>query len=214
MGTQALFDRGAPGYDFLTSQPIWRGHCREMAALVPGARVLDLGIGPGVSGIEMARAAPGTLLVGLDFSAGMLSRARKAVAASGLRLPLVRADATHLPFRDGSFDGATGHSFLYLLDDADAVLREVHRAVRPGGRVAFLEPSSAQGLGWVKAVAGSFGGGFRFGMSMALWGFFSGVHGSYTPESLAQQLTRCGFRDPQVSSTLGGLGLLGSARRV
>ncbi len=213
MGTQALFDRGAHGYDVLTSQEVWRRHCREMAALVPGKRVLDLGIGPGVSGIEMARATPGTRVFGLDFSIGMLARARKAVAASGLELPLVRADATYLPFRDGAFDGATGHSFLYLLDDAASVLRDAHRVVRPGGKVAFLEPSGIGGFTHLRAVASSFGQGLRFGTSMALWRFFSGVHGSFTATSLAELLVGAGFARPEVTPTLGGLGLLASAHR-
>src|SRR3954469_8340542 len=108
--TPWIFDVGAGIYDFITDQQIWREHCRRMAPLVPGARVLDLGIGPGVSGIEMARAAPTTLFIGLDLAAPMIARAKKHAEASGVHLPLVRADAAQLPFPDASFDGATAHS--------------------------------------------------------------------------------------------------------
>src|SRR3954469_14491310 len=94
--TPWIFDLGAGIYDYITDQPIWREHCRRMVPLVPGARVLDLGIGPGVSGIEMARAAPGTLFIGLDLAAPMIARARKHAAASGVHVPLVRADVAHL----------------------------------------------------------------------------------------------------------------------
>src|SRR5436190_13369390 len=103
---------------------VWRAHCRAMVPLLGAgpAKILDLGIGPGVSGIEMARADAGALFVGVDLAAAMLARARRNVREAGVRLPLVRADAARLPFADGSFDAAAGHSFLYLLDDAPAVL--------------------------------------------------------------------------------------------
>lgn len=213
--TPWIFTIGAGIYDAITNQEIWRAHCREMAKLVPEETVLDLGIGPGISGIEMARAAPRMRLVGVDLSAAMIARARRHVAAAGVDLPLVCCDALRLPFPDASFGGATGHSFLYLVGDADSVLREVHRVVRAGGRVAFLEPNRSIGFfARFGAVLRAFThGNLRFGVSMFLWSVFSALHGRYAPSALAAQLERCGFTNARTEPTLSGLGLLATATR-
>lgn len=211
--TPWIFGFGAGIYEAVTTQDVWRRHCRKMAARIPGRRVLDLGIGPGVSGIQTLRADPRKVVIGVDCSAAMIQRARRSIADARLGVMLVQGDATHLPFATASYDGATGHSFLYLLADSDAVLKEVHRVVRPGGRVAFLEPSQAAVRERVLAVWRSYRHGFRFGTSMLLWSIFSGLHGRYTSESLAAQLTLGGFIEPRVMSTIGGLGLLATALR-
>lgn len=212
--TPWIFDAASGVYDFITDQDVWRAHCRRMTPLVPGARVVDLGIGPGVSGIAMAEVAPQTLFVGVDLAAPMLVRAQRHAVARGVRVPLVRADVARLPFPDGSFDGATAHSFLYLLPDSAAALREVHRVVRPGGHVVFLEPGGEPGAGArVRAVAKSFRTNLRFGTSMFLWSIFSGLHGRWTRQTLAAALERAGFTSPRVEPTLDGLGLLADAHR-
>lgn len=211
--TPWIFGLGAGIYDAITAQDTWRGHCREMAAQVPGRRVLDLGIGPGVSGIQMLRADPRKVVVGVDCSASMIERAKRHVAAAGVALMLVRGDASHLPFADATYEGATGHSFLYLLADSDAVLKEVHRVVRSGGRVAFLEPNRVDPRERRRAVRDAYRRGFRFGTSMLLWSIFSALHGRYTPTSLAAQLTQCGFVETRVIAAFEGLGLMATAQR-
>ncbi len=213
--TPWIFDVGAGIYDRLTDQAVWRAHCREMAARLPGGPVLDLGIGPGVSGIEMARASPGLSFIGVDLAMPMLERAKRHVAAAQVELPLVRADAARLPFDAGSFAAAVGHSFLYLVEDRTAVLRDVHRVLRPGGRIVFLEPNGATGS---IARASAIGravvrGEVRFATSMALWNVFSRLHGRFTAETIGAQLAACGFSNPKAEPTLGGLGLIASAER-
>jgi ubiquinone/menaquinone biosynthesis C-methylase UbiE len=211
--TPWIFTLGAGIYDAITAQDVWRRHFRAMVARVPGPRVLDLGVGPGVSAIEMVRTAPAYALTGVDCSPVMLARARRHATAAGVRLSLVRADAARLPFPDASYDGATGHSLLYLLDDSDAALREVHRVVRPGGGVAFLEPSSVEAIARLRAVWRARRHGCRHSFAMLLWSTFSRLHGRYTPSTLAAQLARCGFRDPRVTPAFDGLGLVATAVR-
>jgi SAM-dependent methyltransferase len=202
------FGPAARVYEALTGSAPWRDSCRRLAALVPGPRVLDLGIGPGTSALEAALAAPDRRAVGLDSSAAMLRRARRLAARARVVLPLLRADAGHLPVRTGSLDGATGHSLLYLLPDPASTLAEVARAVRPGGRVAFLEPASTAG-----AVGGALRGGPRFALSMALWRVMSGLHRRFDPPGLAALLAGAGFVDVRVEPALGGFGLLATAAR-
>jgi ubiquinone/menaquinone biosynthesis C-methylase UbiE len=180
-----------------------------MAPLVPGPRVLDLGIGPGTSALEMWRAAPDRRHVGLDLSAPMLRRARRRARALGLDLPLVRADALRLPFREGTLDGATGHSFLYLLDDATAALCEVRRVLRPGGGVAFLEPRA----GPARLAAALARGGPRHALAMALWRGMSRLHRRFDEDALAALLESAGFERARAWPVLSGFGVMAVASR-
>jgi ubiquinone/menaquinone biosynthesis C-methylase UbiE len=100
---------------------------RFTALLAPGARVLDVGCGPGW---EAARLRDlGLRAYGLDRSRGMLAEAR------GLRLPLMLADMRALPLPGSSLDGLwVSASFLHIPKrDGPAVLREFRRVLRPGG---------------------------------------------------------------------------------
>ena len=60
--------------------------------------------------------------------------------AGAANVRLSRGNAEQMPFRDGSFDAVYGSSILHHLD-LDAALAEVHRVLRPGGRMAFAEPN-------------------------------------------------------------------------
>lgn len=201
------FGRAAAVYELLTDHEAWRADCRAMAPLVPGPRVLDLGIGPGTSALEMWRAAPARRHVGLDRSGPMLRRARRRAARLGLALPLVRADAVALPFRDGALDGATGHSVLYLVDDPVRALAEVRRALRPGGGVAFLEPRAA-GARLADALVR---GGPGHALAMAMWRGMSRLHRRFDEASLPALLARAGFEGARAWPVLSGFGVMVTA---
>jgi ubiquinone/menaquinone biosynthesis C-methylase UbiE len=192
----------------LTDHEAWRADCRALGALVPGPRVLDLGIGPGTSALEMARADGGKRHLGLDRSAAMLRRAARSARRLGVALPLVQGDALALPLRDGVLDGATGHSLLYLLPDPAAALAELRRAVRPGGRVAFLEPRAGPPLPGLPRP-----GGLRGGASMRLWRVMSALHRRFDEAALSGLLRDAGFRDARAWPVLGGLGVMATAAR-
>ncbi len=202
------FGRAAAIYEVVTDHEAWRRDCREMAALVGGPRVLDLGIGPGTSALEMARADPARRHVGVDVSAAMLRRAARRARAAEVALALVRADVLALPVRSGAFDAATGHSFLYLLDDAVAALAEVRRAVRPGGRVAFLEPRDGEAR-----LGSALRHGPRHGLAMALWRGMSRLHRRYDEATLPALLARAGFANARAWPVLSGYGVMAIAAR-
>lgn len=192
----------------MTDHAAWRRSCQTLAELVPGPRVLDLGVGPGTSAIEMARAAPGGRYVGLDASATMLRRAAAEVRRAGLALPLVQGDALRLPVRAAAFDGATGHSLLYLLPDPAAALAELARVVRPGGRVALLEPRAGRGR-----LREALAEGPRLAAAMVLWRGMSRLHRRFDEASLAGLLTAAGFRGARAWPVLAGYGVMATAER-
>lgn len=109
----------------------------EHAGLRPGTRALELGCGTGVFLEQVARS--GAEIHGLDLSEDLLARARaRMTGASNVRLDCGNAEA--MPYPEGHFDAAYGSSVLHHLD-LDAALRELHRVLKPGGRLVFAEPN-------------------------------------------------------------------------
>jgi SAM-dependent methyltransferase len=101
-----------------------------------GARVLEVGCG--AASCARWLVDRGADAVGLDLSAGMLREARAAEARSGVAVPLVQADAAHLPFADASFDLAcSAFGAVPFVADTAALMAEVARVLRPGGRWVF-----------------------------------------------------------------------------
>lgn len=111
-------------------------------ALGPGARVLDVGCGPGRHALELARR--GVEVTGVDVSEAFVDLAREAAAAEGLaeRCRFVLGDARELVSDaglDAAFDAVVclcQGGFGLLQGDDEVVLRGMARAVRPGGGVA------------------------------------------------------------------------------
>ncbi|MFI9527616.1 class I SAM-dependent methyltransferase [Micromonospora rosaria] len=103
---------------------------------VAGQRVLEVGCGAAAAARWLA--TQGARVVAMDLSAGMLRHAAQAADRTGVRVPLVQADALALPFADAAFDTAcTAFGAIPFVADSAALLREVHRVLRPGGRWVF-----------------------------------------------------------------------------
>ncbi|MGH2905990.1 MAG: class I SAM-dependent methyltransferase [Solirubrobacterales bacterium] len=138
----------------------------ELLALAPGARVLDLGCGPGNFTRRFAAAVGADgLAVGYDGSLPMLERAvtetPEDVASS---LAYVRGDASRLPFVDGAFDAVCCFAALHMFPKPERTLAEVARVLRGGGRVALLTSYAPGGvLGAPARLAGPASGQRIFG---------------------------------------------------
>jgi len=106
-----------------------------------GERVVDLGCGES-SVLELVLAYLGHgIAVGIDNDRSALRAARSSVPASGPRALFVQADlADPLPLADASMDVVFSHDVLEQLPDPDALLREVCRVLRPGGRLVLGHP--------------------------------------------------------------------------
>ncbi len=142
---RGMFDRIAPVYDVMNHLMTagldrrWR-RLAVRAVVWPGDRVLDACCGTGDLAIEAERR--GGRVVGLDFSARMLERARP---KSGT-IEWVQGDALDLPFDDATFDAATVGFGVRNLRDLGLGLSELARVLRPGGHVAVLEITRPQGI--------------------------------------------------------------------
>ncbi len=106
-------------------------------------RVLDLGTGAGLLAIEAVRRWPTVMVTGIDASTGMLGVAERESKdrlqpEDRARLELVAADAGRLPFAEATFDLVVSSFVLQLVSDLPAVLAEVVRVLRPGGRFASV----------------------------------------------------------------------------
>lgn len=130
------YDLLAPKFDytpFRTPQSILDATVDALSGLVPFGQGLDVCCGTGAGMLVLERLCRGRI-TGVDFSAGMLARARDAHPDA----TWVRADARALPFTE-DFDlavsfGALGH---FLPRERPAVFEGVYRALRPGGLFAF-----------------------------------------------------------------------------
>ena len=111
------------------------------AEIPPGAYVLDVGCGAGLDTLIAAERAGLTgQVMGIDFSATMLARARRsAEASSGENIRLAQAGAEALPAPDESVDVALVNGIFNLNPERDRIFAELGRVVRPGGLVFAAE---------------------------------------------------------------------------
>lgn len=103
---------------------------------VRGKRVLE--VGSGSAPCSRWLASRGAHPVAMDISAGMLRHAAEGADRSGISIPLVQASADVLPFATDSFDLAcSAFGGVPFVADSGAVMQEVARVLRPGGRWVF-----------------------------------------------------------------------------
>lgn len=108
----------------------------QLLGPVEGRRVLEVGCGAGQCTRWLV--TQGADAVGFDLSAGQLAHSRRLDVRSGVRARVVQADATLLPFADGVFDiVCSAFGAVPFVADSAAVMSEVSRVLRPGGRWVF-----------------------------------------------------------------------------
>jgi demethylmenaquinone methyltransferase / 2-methoxy-6-polyprenyl-1,4-benzoquinol methylase len=195
---RTMFDRIAPVYDVMNRAMTmgldrrWR-RLTAMAVVTKGDRVLDACCGTGDLAVAAARA--GGVVTGADFSQQMLARARRKAP----QLDWVQADATALPFEDGSFDVVTVGFGIRNLANLEEGLGELARVLAPGGRLGCLEITRPRGVlrpffrlwfdGLVPLAGRVLPGGAAYSYLPASVRRFPG------PEDLAAAMRRAGFAD-------------------
>lgn len=147
---ESLFERCHWFYAFCREY-LFRDHTREIAkALFPirepavGTRLLELGCGPGVYACKFARRFPQIEATGIDLSPRLLERARSRADTMKLSNCFFReGDAQALPaLMQESVDAIIVSRLFLIVPDKLAVLAEIFRVLKPGGRCYITEPTS------------------------------------------------------------------------
>ena len=129
----------ADRYDRVTRHKLRRMRARIVAdvaaaELEPGARILDAGTGPGRLPLAIAAALPQVTVGTIDLSPEMIEQARRNAAGHG-RVTFTVADVARLPFADETFDVVVSSLSQHHWVDPESGLRDLHRVLRPGGRL-------------------------------------------------------------------------------
>jgi ubiquinone/menaquinone biosynthesis methyltransferase len=219
-----LFSTIADRYDLITvllsygQDRRWKRRLLDMAGPLSGRRVLDLACGTG--DIALLAARSGAEVTGLDVTPRMVVLASGKAAAAGMDVRFVVGDMTALPFPDSCADVVTTGYGLRNVPDLDAALREIHRVLRPGGRLLSLD-FNRPGSGPIRAAYHAY---LTAAGSLLGWALHRDPDTyRYIPESLrlypgapavVERLRLAGFRRAEWRRVLGGLLAIHRADRV
>jgi demethylmenaquinone methyltransferase/2-methoxy-6-polyprenyl-1,4-benzoquinol methylase len=150
-----MFATIAPRYDLITrllsfgGDQRWKTRLIEMAGVTNGRSVLDLACGTG--DLAVAAVSKGaSAVVGLDLTWAMIDLARRRDATAA-RVAWMVGDMHALPVASGTFDVVTTGYGLRNVPDLQVALREIYRALKPGGQICSLDfnrPESA----WLRFI--------------------------------------------------------------
>ena len=143
---RGVFDSVAPRYDVMNDlmslglHRAWKAYTVLVADVRPGHRVLDIAGGTGDLARAFARKVGSAgQVVHTDINASMLRVGRDRLLDDGLVLPTVVCDAEKLPFEAGSFDRISVGFGLRNMTHKEQALAEMHRVLKPGGKLLVLE---------------------------------------------------------------------------
>jgi ubiquinone/menaquinone biosynthesis C-methylase UbiE len=146
---ESLFERCAWFYA-LCREYLFRDHTPEIAGSLfpaggpePGTHLLEIGCGPGFYACRLAKQFPQIRTTGVDLSEALLERAKRRAARRRLKnCEFLRGDAQELSEALGRVDAIVVSRLFLIVPEREAVVREIFRILRPGGRCFIAEPTS------------------------------------------------------------------------
>jgi ubiquinone/menaquinone biosynthesis C-methylase UbiE len=149
------FVRWSESYDrcilqWLLFGPSHRALIRRIKAVAgeKPVRVLDVGCGTGQFAERVRQALPGAKVWGVDLVADMLARGTERWRRQEGRMQPVQGDSERLPFADDSFDFVTCANSFHHYPHQDRAVAEMHRVLRPGGRLMVVDGYRDAPWGW------------------------------------------------------------------
>jgi phosphatidylethanolamine/phosphatidyl-N-methylethanolamine N-methyltransferase len=133
--TRRAYSLYAPFYDRLFGGVFQKGRIATVDQLqpAPGEQILEVGVG---TGLMLPLYPANCAITGIDLSSEMLEEARKRVIKSRMsNVELRQMDAEVMDFPDGAFDAVVAAYVVTAVPDYRAVLAEILRVLRPGGRL-------------------------------------------------------------------------------
>lgn len=186
-------------------------NAEEALRLHDGARVLEIGPGPGWAGIELCKTRRDITLVAVEASGDMIRAAGKNAENEGVverteyRLGVVENLSA---IEGGSFDAVISRDSLHHWTDPAAAFAEIRRVLKPSGGVYITDSKRNLGLAErliVRAVCA------RIGKDMAK-GWTDSIGASWTPAEIRAMLEEKGIRDWIVNPTFLGLSIARAVR--
>ena len=143
---RGVFDSVAPRYDLMNDlmslglHRAWKAFTVLAADVKPGHRVLDIAGGTGdLARAFAAKVGPTGLVAHTDINASMLRVGRDRLLDAGVVLPTAVCDAEKLPFQAASFDRVCVAFGLRNMTRKELAISEMHRVLKPGGKLLVLE---------------------------------------------------------------------------
>lgn len=143
---RGVFDSVAPKYDVMNDlmsmglHRAWKAYTLMVANLQEGDRALDIAGGTGDLSMAFAKkVGKSGQVVHTDINEAMLRTGRNRLLDAGIVLPTVVCDAEKLPFGDAHFDLVSVAFGLRNMTHKDVALKEMHRVLKPGGKLLVLE---------------------------------------------------------------------------
>ena len=221
-----VFDSVAHNYDVMNDvmsaglHRFWKSFTIAQAHLREGHQVLDVASGTGDLALAMApNVGPTGRVIMSDINAEMLSRGRDRMLDHGKNLTAMVCDCEALPFADQTFDRVTLAFGLRNMTHKDRALAELHRALKPGGKLLVLEFSkvakpleklydfySFKVLPWLGDKIAKDADSYRY--------LAESIRMHPGPEELAQMMRDAGFGVVRFTTLTAGVVALHQATRV
>jgi demethylmenaquinone methyltransferase/2-methoxy-6-polyprenyl-1,4-benzoquinol methylase len=143
----AMFNAISPKYDALNRilsagiDQSWRRKTLREIRATGALKLLDVATGTADLALALAKGIPGSKVVGVDISSGMLEVGRSKVRANDLegRVRLDLGDGEQLPYEESSFGAVTVAFGVRNFENLEQGLRDMRRVLEPGGTLAVLE---------------------------------------------------------------------------